>query len=97
MFHIVDDSEWEDTIRAVSSSLETGGVFVVGGHFGMVNGVNVQIDKDGAINKRLRSKRHWIKVLRSAGFKDVTVYRNYAYLWVNESLPENNVLIATKG
>lgn len=96
MFHIVDDYEWQETINQIGKKLKKGGVFVVGGHFGLLDGLNVQIDKNGNINKRLRSKRRWIHELRTAGFTSVKVYRNYAYLWINDTLPENNVLIATK-
>ena len=96
MFHIVDDGEWEDTIKAIGKVTKKGGIFVVGGHFGFLDGLNVQIDRDGNINKRLRSKRHWIYTLKKAGFSSVRVYRNYSYLWIKDTLPENNVLIAIK-
>jgi len=96
MFHIVDDSEWQETIHAVGRITKEGGLFVVGGHFGLLDGLNVQIDRDRHINKRLRSKRHWKHVLKDVGFREVKVYRNHSYLWINDTLPENNVLIATK-
>ncbi len=96
MFHIVEDSEWENTIYAVGNILKKGGLFVVGGHFGLIDGLNVQIDKDGGINKRLRSKSHWAKLLKKVGFTKMKLYQNSAYLWIRDSLPENNVLIATK-
>jgi len=96
MFHIVDDSEWQDTIYAIGTIIIKGGVFIVGGHFGFLDGLNVQIDEDGNINKRLRSKRHWVYALKKAGFSDIKIYRNYSYLWIKDTLPENNVLIATK-
>lgn len=96
MFHIVDDTEWKDTISAIGNILKEGGLFIVGGHFGFLDGLNVQIDKNGNINKRLRSKRRWIHTLRKSGFTKIEIYRNNAYLWINDTLPENNVLIATK-
>lgn len=96
MFHIVNDSEWEDTIGAVGRILKTDGLFVVGGHFGFLGNLNVQIDEAGHINKRLRSNRRWRKVLRKAGFRKIRRYQNNAYLSIKDSLPENNVLIATK-
>lgn len=96
MFHIVDDIEWRDTIQAVANALKDGGLFIIGGHFGLLDGLNVQIDKDSGINKRLRSKRRWVHTLKEAGFRDIKVYRNNAYLWINDSLPENNLLVATK-
>ncbi len=96
MFHIVDDAEWRDTVAAIGRVVKKGGLFIIGGHFGLLDGLNVQIDKDGNINKRLRSKRHWRSTLREAGFKDIQFYHNNAYLWIDEPLPENNVLIARK-
>jgi hypothetical protein len=96
MFHIVDDSEWQNTISAIANVLKKGGLLVAGGHFGLLDGLNVQIDKDGGINKRLRSKRRWVRALKEAGFRSIKVYRNNVYLWINDSLPENNILVATK-
>lgn len=96
MFHIVDDTEWQDTICSIGNILKEGGFFIIGGHFGFLDGLNVQIDNNGNINKRLRSKRHWKNTLIKAGFTKIEIYRNNAYLWINDTLPENNVLIATK-
>lgn len=96
MFHIVEDEEWAATIAAVGNILKPGGVFVIGGHFGLIDGLNVQMDKDARINKRLRSKAHWKRVLRSAGFTRIESYKNNAYLWIDDRLPENNVLVAAK-
>lgn len=95
MFHVVDDSECVNLIKSIGNILNPGGMFIVGGHFGGVNGINVQIDNHG-VNKRLRSKRWWINVLKESGFKDIKIYKNNAYLWVDDSIPENNILIATK-
>jgi 2-polyprenyl-3-methyl-5-hydroxy-6-metoxy-1,4-benzoquinol methylase len=96
MFHIVDDAEWAATVGAIGSIVKKNGLFVAGGHFGLVDGVNMQIDKDGNINKRLRSKRRWIQQLHKAGFTRVQLYRNPGYLRIKDSVPENNVLVATK-
>jgi SAM-dependent methyltransferase len=96
MFHIVDDSEWLETIRICARLLSPKGILVTTGNFGFVDGVNVQVDRHNCVNKRLRSKRRWKRALESAGFTDVRIYRNYAYLWIREVLPENHVLIATK-
>jgi len=95
MFHIVDDSEWINTINAIAKVLRKNGLFIVGGHFGLLNGLNVQIFDD-QINKRLRSKKNWINILKKAGFRHIYFYKNYAYLYINDTLPENNILIATK-
>jgi len=96
MFHIVDDAEWQRTILSISGRLKDGGLLIIGGHFGLLDGLNVQIDRNGGINKRLRSKGRWVSALRSAGFSGIDLYRNNAYLWIRDSLPENNVLVATK-
>lgn len=96
MFHLVDDQEWEDTITAVADNLDSEGIFVIGGHFGILDEINVQIDQSGHINKRLRSKRHWVRKLRESGFSTCRLYRNNAYLGIRDTLPENNILIARK-
>lgn len=96
MFHIVDDDEWSRTISMVSDHLDAGGLFIVSGHFGWFNKINVQFDKTHHVNKRLRSKRFWIKQLRASNFKTWDVYPNSAYLHIHDTLPENNILIARK-
>lgn len=95
MFHIVDDTEWEETIRQVARILNPNGMFVIGGHFGLLDGLNVHISDDGEIFKRLRSRRHWEVALKNAGFDDRQVYKNNAYLAIDDPLPQNNLLIAT--
>jgi SAM-dependent methyltransferase len=93
MFHIVDDVEWETVIQNVGRLLRPGGILVVGGHFGFVDGLNVQVTKD-RVYKRLRSGRRWRKVLRKAGLNNITIVRNRAYLYSQDTLPENNLLFA---
>ncbi len=95
--HIVEDFEWESTIKTIRNRLKKGGLFIVSGHFGLINGLNIHIDKDGYINKRLRSKRNWKRALKEASFAEIKIYRNDAYLWINDSLTENNVMIAIRG
>jgi hypothetical protein len=80
----------------VAKALRTGGVFVARGHFGIFNGPSAQIDVSGNINKRLRSRRNWARTLTEVGFRRVDFYRNDAYLFINDNLPENNILVATK-
>jgi 2-polyprenyl-3-methyl-5-hydroxy-6-metoxy-1,4-benzoquinol methylase len=94
MFHLVDDTEWRQTIDQIAQHLQPGGHLVIGGHFGWLNNVNVQFDEHNAVNKRLRSRFNWSRTLRRAGFGPMTLYRNTAYLFVPDTLPENNVLIA---
>jgi SAM-dependent methyltransferase len=96
MFHLVDDKEWEETVRQVGRVLRTGGLFIVGGHFGLLDGINVQFDSENAVNKRLRSASHWKRSLKQAGFVRTRIYRNSAYLYIRDALPENNVLITEK-
>jgi hypothetical protein len=96
MFHLVDDEEWEETVRQVGRVLLAGGLFVVGGHFGLLDGLNVQFDSENTVNKRLRSASHWKRSLQQAGFVRTRIYRNSAYLYIRDSLPENNVLITEK-
>ncbi len=96
MFHIVDDFEWENTICAISSILKENGMLVIGGHFGWQAHLNLRIDNDGNIHKRLRGRGCWNRVLRKAGFGKIQIYRNNAYLYINDTLPQNNVMVATK-
>jgi len=96
MFHIVEDREWMETIMEVGRCTRPGGLFVVGGHFGWLARTNVQFDKAQRVNKRLRGAREWRRALAAAGFENVTIYRNRAYRFVRDSLPENNVLVAHK-
>jgi len=96
MFHIIDDQDWSDTILAISDQLDSQGIFVIGGHFGLLDNIDVQIDQNGHINKRLRSKRHWERKLRECGFSTSQLYRNNAYLSIRDTLPENSILIAYK-
>ena len=83
-------------MAAIANSLRDGGHLVVGGHFGVLNNLNVQFDAESKINKRLRSKRSWEKTLKHLGFRKCVFFKNNAYLFVNDTLPENNILIATK-
>jgi SAM-dependent methyltransferase len=96
MFHLVDDAEWLKTIQRIAGVMSSKGMFVTSGHFGVIDGLNVQIDRNDRVNKRLRSGRHWRKALKDAGFNTIRIYRNNAYLWIRDALPENHVLIATK-
>lgn len=96
MFHLVDDGEWEQTLLEIGRRTRPGGWLVAGGHFGWVDGVNVQFDEHGRVNKRLRSARHWRRALAQAGFGDLRLRRNHAHLFIRDSLPENNVLMARK-
>ena len=97
MFHIIDYVEWIETINAISKSLRNTGLLVIGGNFGWFDGINVKIDKAGNICKRLRSLRRWKRELKRVGFSKTHLYRNNAYLWINDPLPENSVLISEMG
>lgn len=96
MFHLVDDAEWAATVAAAGCALKPGGLFIVSGHFGWLNHVNVQVGRDGLVNKRLRSHACWRRTLRQAGLEEVGFHRNPAYLFIRDSLPENNLLVARK-
>jgi len=94
MFHIVDDTDWKNTITAISKKMAPSGILIVGGHFGLLDGLNVQADGSG-VNKRLRSRRRWVQVLKKAEFKNIVIYKNNAYLHIDHFFPENNILAAT--
>lgn len=95
MFHIVDDKEWRISLEKVHKILKNRGLFIVSGYFGLLNGLNVQIDTHG-VNKRLRSYRNWVKTLREIGFDDIKVVKNKNAYNIKRALPENNILIALK-
>ncbi len=97
MFHIVDDEEWHRSLHEISQHINPGGLLIVGGHFGLFDGLDVGLDASRRVFKRLRSKRRWQKTLRKFGFRDITVVRNHAYLHINDPLPENSIMIATRG
>jgi SAM-dependent methyltransferase len=92
MFHIVEDEEFELTVGHLKEMLKPGGYLVVGGQFGCLDNLNVQFDAQGRVNKRLRSRGHWRRLL--LGFESVQVHKNTCYKLVNATLPENNILIA---
>ncbi len=96
MFHVVNDADWERCVDQIGRNVRPGGHLVVGGHFGWLDGINVQFDQQRRVNKRLRSRGHWRRVLRSAGFDQITFYQNRSYLFIRDSLPENNILVARK-
>jgi hypothetical protein len=95
MFHIVDDVEWRSSLKIFHSSLKRGGVLIVGGHFGLLDGLNVQVDEYG-VNKRLRSRSNWEKNLKAIGFENIRFIKNRAAFDIKRVLPENNILIAIK-
>ena len=96
MFHIVDDAELTELVRAAATALRPGGLMVIGGHFGLFHGINLQIDRNDRINKRLRSRRFWRRLLVGAGLTEVRCIANTAYLHISDTLPENNLLVARK-
>lgn len=95
MFHIVDDVEWKCSLTILHAALKKGGILVVSEHFGILDGLNVQVDQHG-VNKRLRSRRNWEKTLKEIGFKDIRFIKNRTALDIKRVLPENNILIAVK-
>lgn len=96
IFHVVDDDDWLTGLKRLFGALRPNGLLVVGGHFGLLNNVNVQFNPDNTVNKRLRSGSHWRKTLETIGFKDIQIQKNRAYLYLKKSLPESNILFATK-
>lgn len=96
MFHVVDNNEWNEGIRLVSNALESGGLFLIGGHFGILNNIDVQVDEQGKSNKRLRSGKYWKRVLKENGFKDIRILKNRNAFYIEDFQPENNLLVAVK-
>ena len=96
LFHVVDDDEWNRGLAAIANRLRPGGNLVVGGHFGFFDNLDVQFDEQNHSNKRIRSGAHWKRRLRSLGFQEIVIYRNRAFWFVDEPMPENSVLIARR-
>lgn len=95
MFHIVDDHKWEDLVERIASSIVPGGLLIVGGYFGLVDGLNVQVI-NGEVNKRLRSWRRWRGLLKKNGFERIVLRKNNAYLRLKWLTPESNIIFAVK-
>jgi SAM-dependent methyltransferase len=95
MFHVVEDTEWERGIAAIARSLNPGGLFVTSGYFGVFGNLNVQV-RGNQVNKRLRSRWRWAKTLHSYGFREIQIYHNPSYLHIEQSQPENNLLVACR-
>lgn len=95
MFHVVKDDEWKTVIDEASRLLRQDGLFIASGHFGLMDGLDVQVSR-GCLYKRLRSARRWKRTLRHSGFGNIKIRRNYAYLYAADTMPENNVLFARR-
>jgi hypothetical protein len=96
MFHIVDDNEWKITIKGISDIINSMDYLLLAVTLGCLVIINVQIDNNKLVNKRLRSFCQWKKELKINGFTHVRLYRNNSYLWINDKLPESNIIIAVK-
>jgi SAM-dependent methyltransferase len=96
MFHVVNDPDWEKGLQLLTKNLEVGGTLIIGGYFGLLNNVNVQFDAENSVNKRLRSRMHWMKKLRALGYTKLKIYQNLAYLRIDEPIPECNILVARR-
>ena len=69
----VKDRPGHDKRYAIDANkLKDDGLFIVGGHFGFLDKLNIQMDK-GEINKRLRSKRRWVNTLKTANFRKIKI------------------------
>jgi cyclopropane fatty-acyl-phospholipid synthase-like methyltransferase len=97
MFHIVDDGEWERTLTKVSEKMRNGGILIIGGYFGIIDGINVGFNTDSTVNKRLRSKWRYFRILRKLGFSMIKIKRNRVALDIDVRLPESHILIAVRG
>jgi SAM-dependent methyltransferase len=97
LFHVVDDDDWDRGLAVIADRLQPGGHLVVGGHFGILDNLDVQFDEHNRSNKRLRSARHWKRKLRALGFDEIAIHRNRAFLFVEQPMPESNLLVARKG
>lgn len=109
MFHIVDDGLWERAIKNLCNHLKGGGIGLIGGNFGILNR-NVQFHKtdnfeknakEGGnqnkmllVNKRLRSKRYWKRIIEENNCEILTITN--AKVPNKIHTPQNNLLIFKK-
>lgn len=95
LFHLVDDAQFRRAVDRLTDALRPGGLLIVGGAFGLIDELAVQGDAEAGINKLLRSRRTWKRILRP-NYELVKIYRNRAHLFIDDTVPENHVLIAAK-
>jgi SAM-dependent methyltransferase len=109
LFHIVEDQAWEDAVSNVCASLVPGGLAFIGGKFGW-RSMNVQFhgtddfeteeELNGLptgkpkVNKRLRSKSEWKRLVSKCGCEVVDIKRSKHRSHID--MPENNVLAIKK-
>lgn len=97
LFHIVDDRELMNVLQLSFQKLNSKGLFVIGGNFGIwPMNINTQVKYGRIVNKRLRSRWWWTHQLRKIGFRNIRIYRNIGYAFINDRMPENSILICTK-
>lgn len=96
MFHIISDDDWEKTLRLMVSALKPNGILIISGDFPRWANYNVDFNDDLLVSKRLRKKKYYKKILKDAGCKFIKFYKNKSYLYINDTQPENNLLVASK-
>jgi hypothetical protein len=77
--------------------MRNGGVLIIGGYFGAIDGRNVGFNTDSTVNKRLRSQWRYFRILRKLGFSMIKIKRNRVALDIDVRLPESHILIAVRG
>jgi SAM-dependent methyltransferase len=97
LFHIIDDKELINVLSRTYNHLNENGLFVIGGNFGIwPMNINTQVKYGRIVNKRLRSRFWWSRQLRKIGFKNIRIYRNIGYAFINDRTPENSILVCQK-
>ncbi|MAT39347.1 MAG: hypothetical protein CL946_07060 [Ectothiorhodospiraceae bacterium] len=97
LFHIVDDNELIQVLKLTYEKLNSDGLFVIGGNFGLwPMNINTQVKFGRILNKRLRSRWWWTRELKKVGFRDITIYRNIGYAFIKDRTPENSILVCRK-
>jgi hypothetical protein len=97
MFHIIKDSEAENTVYHFHGLLRDRGKVIVGGHFGLITR-SIQFHRwsDGSIlvDKRVRSRFWWRRVTKHIGLKRLKIVRTPSVRTLR--VPENNILLLEK-
>ena len=94
MFHIVDDNEFENSIKNISKIILNNGYLIIGGEFGNENKYLNFIDENRKPIKKIRSLQFWEKILNKYKLKIIKKYLNNCRNFIHS--PQNNILFIQK-
>lgn len=94
MFHIVDDKEFENSIKNISKILLKNGYLIIGGEFGCENEYLHFIDENKNPIKKIRSLEFWKKILSKYKLIIKKKFLNKCRDFIPS--PQNNILLIQK-